>query len=141
MATTIEKIETRTSDLSKTVLDPSAPRVKLMLTVDGKVRRVELDMTAEELGTLEMVLSEYFSAAEVSTGTVAAAGNPDLNSAVRRWALSVTGTAEAPTTYTYNGKDLERPAVKGRISQEWKDAYAAWQAVPEKAAAEAAKGK
>jgi hypothetical protein len=131
MATKIVKTVTRSSDLSGADLDEAAPFVKLTLTVDGKVRRVELDMTSGEFAALEKALHPYFSAVEVSTGTVATAGNPDLNSAVRRWAHSVTGTAEAPTPYTYNGKNLERPAVKGRITQDWKDAYAAWQAVPE----------
>lgn len=133
MATKIVKTETRTSDLSETELDPSAPRVKLTLTVDGKVRRVELDMTSGEFDALEKALNPYFSAVEVSTGTVATPGSPDINAAVRRWAHSVTGTAEAPDVYVYDGKTLERPAAKGRISQEWKDAYAAWQAVPAKA--------
>jgi len=132
MATKIVKTVTRSSDLSGADLDEAAPFVKLMLTVDGKVRRVELDMTSGEFDALEKALHPYFTAVEVSTGTVATPGNPDINAAVRRWAMSVTGTNEAPTTYVFKGKDLERPAAKGRISQEWKDAYAAWQEVPDK---------
>jgi hypothetical protein len=124
MATKTQTITTRTSDLSDAELSQDAPRVKLTLTVDGTVERIELDVTPDELSTLRVALKPYFDAVEIAKGNVpTGSGDAAANQRMRQWAIS---TAEkAGGKYVFNGETLETPNARGRLSQQWKDAYSA----------------
>lgn len=121
MATQTITTVLRSSDLSGAELPKDAPRVKVTLTVDGNVQRVELDVTSDELETLKVALKPYFDAAPVSVGTASVSGSTEANQAMRRWAIATSEKADGK--YLYKGEILDAPAPRGRLSQQWKDAY------------------
>lgn len=112
---------TRSSDLSGETLAEDSPFVKLMLTVDGKVKRVELDLTAGEFSDLEKALAPYFEAVEASVGTATVASSPQASQAMRNWAIETAKAAGGK--YLFDGEELETPAPRGRLSAQWVKAY------------------
>lgn len=134
MATKTQTIVTRTSDISDAELSQSDPRVKIVLTVDGEVKRVELDMTADELATLRDHLAVYFAHGVVSTGSLptgSVAGDAARNAAIRKWAKQAHEGAvkDGSQGYVHNGNTLPEPGDKGRLARGWVEAYDAWQKV------------
>lgn len=134
-----------TSDLSGDQLDNDGwSNVKFTMTVDDTPTEYGmLDLSVEERETLKAILSPYFDAAKrVNTYAAGkakpASGSNESLQAIRAWAIKMTpengtdvdGKPKFDTyNVTVNGKEekLERPAVQGRLSQVWKDAYAAMQ--------------
>jgi hypothetical protein len=99
-----------------------APFVKVMLTVDGTPRRVELDLSQGELDELRTLLKPYFDAKPVAEGKAPATTSTDANQLMRQWAIKTA--TDAGGSYVFNGETLETPNARGRLSQQWKDAYA-----------------
>ena len=121
MATRTETLVHRSSDLSGVEIPKDAPFVKVMLTVDGTPRRVELDLSQGELDELRTLLKPYFDAKPVAEGKAPATTSNDANQEMRRWAIKTA--TDAGGSYVFNGETLETPNARGRLSQQWKDAY------------------
>ena len=122
------------SDLSGASLtEDNVKRVKVMLTIDGNVKRVELDLSADESDALTALLKPYYDAGDVSTGHVSTgspAADAERNVAIRAWAKArhAENVKEDGTGgFVHDGKTLPPVSDRGRIAQEWKDAYAAWE--------------
>lgn len=123
-----------TSDLSGTELtDDTVTNVKFTLKVDETpVRWGHLDLSVDERETLIAILAPYFKAAQdlgstnYGEGKVTVAqngGKPEEVKAMRDWAMA-THKAAGPAGYIHKGKVLGAPAERGRLSGEWKAAYA-----------------
>lgn len=139
-----------TSDLSGVELESDGwSSVKFAVTVDDNPQTYGMaDLSIEEREEFLAMLAPYFEAAK-RAGNYAegkakpASGSGDALQVIRRWAESVTpekgkNDKGEPEFHTYNvtigDKEvkLERPATRGRLSQEWKDAYAAFQSESER---------
>lgn len=141
-----------TSDLSGVALENDGwSSVKFTVTVDDNPQTYGMaDLSIDEREELLAMLAPYFEAAK-RAGNYAegkakpAAGSNESLQVIRRWAESVTPEIASTgtfATYTLTVGDkvlkLERPATRGRLSQEWKDAYAWVQEHSEKVDAEQA---
>lgn len=121
-----------TSDLSGDVLaNDAVTNVKFTLKVDETpVQWGQIDLSVEERETLVAILAPYFQAAKEAKnygeGKVTVAqngGKTEEVKAMRNWAMA-THKAAGEAGYTHAGKVLDAPAERGRLSGEWKAAYA-----------------
>lgn len=126
-------ITSRISDLSRADCNDT-PAV--ILAMDD--RRVSLDLTEDEVGTLRDILALYFDkGTEVQeekgkTFRAPTAEEANRKVAVRKWAK------EVGPEYTWNGEQLGTVSEKGRLSEKVYRLYDAFQANSAKVDQEAA---